>query len=171
LIISRAYPSDDNDLLQNVQHALYSRHVFELFDAARQAMVWAADVLNADLLVAEKARTVERFDHRVLQDAHDIMAASFRHKCDVGERYRLPEGERDLREHYRLTWHTWFTAELETLAKSPNFVRSVVQTVLLTNTELGYAAERDVCALLIARFGMDDWGFADGYVKAYRLRA
>lgn len=171
MIIGRAYPSDDNDLLQNVQHDLYSRHVFELFDAARKAMIWAADVLNADLLVAERARTVERFDHRVLQDAHDIMAAAFRRKCDLGDWNRLLEGERDLGEHYRLAWLGWFTAELETLAKSPRLVRSVVQTVLLADTELGYAAERDVCDLLITRFGMEDWGFADGYVKSYRLRA
>lgn len=162
MIIGRAYPSDDNELLQNAQHDLYSRHVFELFDAARKAMVWAADVLSADLLVAEEARTAERFDHRVLQDAHDIMAAAFRHKCDLGDRNHLLEGERDLGEHYRLAWPRWFTAELKTLAKSLRFVQSVLQTVLLANTELGYAAERDVCDLLITRFGMEDWGFSDG---------
>jgi hypothetical protein len=171
LITGRAYPSDENDLLKNVQHDLYSRHVSELFDAARKAMVWADDVLGADLLVAKKARAVERFDHRVLQDAHDIMAAAFRHGYDDGGQHLLLEGERDLRERYRLAWLAWFAAELETLAKSPRFVRSVVQTVLLANTELGYAAERDVCDLLITRFGMENWGFADGYVKVYRVRS
>ena len=30
--IDRAYPSDNNDLLKNVQHDLYSRNVFALFD-------------------------------------------------------------------------------------------------------------------------------------------
>jgi len=171
MIIARAYPSDDNDLLKNMQHGLYSRHVCELFNAARRAMVWADAILGADLLVAEKARAVERFDHRVLQDAHDIMAAAFRHKCDDGGQHCLLEGECDVAERYRPMWIAWFTAELETLAKSPRFVRSVVQTVLLANTELGYAAERDVCDLLITHFGMNDWGYADGYVKVYRVRA
>ena len=171
MIVGCAYPSDDNDLLQSVQHDLYGRSVAELFDAARKAIVWADEVLGANLLIAEKARRVEGFDHRVLQDAHDIMAAAFRHEYDDGGQHRLLEGERDLCERYRSEWATWFADELETLAKSPRFVRSVVQSVLLENTELGYAAERELCNVLITRFGMDNWGSADGYVKVYRVRA
>lgn len=170
MIIASAYPSDDNELLKNVQHGLYSRHVSELFNATRKALVWADDALCTDLLVAAKARAVEGFDHRVLQDAHDIMAAAFRHKCDDGAQHCLVERERDLGERYRLAWPMWFAAELEALVKSPRFVRSVVQAVLLANGELGYTAERDLCGLLITHFAMDEWGFVDGYVKVYRVR-
>jgi len=171
LIVSTSYPSDDNDQLKDVQHELYWQLVPRLFAVARAELLRADEILDAKVLIAEKARAIERLDHRVLQDAHDIMAAAFRYGHDDGGQLRLLETEADRAERYRAAWLEWFETELEALAKMPRFVRSTVQAVVLANTELGYAAERDVGELLVSRYGFQQWGSADGYAKRYRQRS
>ncbi len=171
MIICSAYPSDDNSYLKEVQHKLYLQLVQQLFAAARAELIRADEILDTKVLIAANVRAITSIDHRVLQDAHDIMAAAFRHSCDDGGQLRLLETEADRAERYRTAWLEWFETELEALAKMPRFVRSTVQAVVLANTELGYAAERDVGELLVARYGFQQWGSADGYAKRYRQRS
>jgi hypothetical protein len=157
MIICDAYPSDDNGLLKTVQHDAYPRSVAQLYETAREALLWADKVLETRLLIAEKARDTTRFDHRVLQDAHDILAAAFRHSCDDGGQLRLLESEAERANRYRSTWLEWLQDQLTDLSKNPQFVRSTVQAVVLANSELGYEAERVVCQLLVVRYGLDHW--------------
>lgn len=170
MIICSAYPSDDNDQLKDVQHELYWQLVPQLFATARAELLRADEILDTKVLIAEKARAIKHLDHRVLQDAHDIMAAAFRHGHDDGGQLRLLETEAERNERYRAAWLEWFETELAALAKIPRFVKSTVQAVVLANTELGYTAERDVGELLVSRYGFEHWGFADGYAKRYRQR-
>jgi hypothetical protein len=164
MLICTVYPSDDNVLLKTVQHDVYPRSVAQLYECARAALLWADRVLEARLLIAEKARGTTSFDHRVLQD---ILAAAFRHSCDDGGQLRLLEGDAERANRYRSMWLEWLQDELADLSKDPIFVRSTVQAVVLAHSELGYAAERVVCQLLFVRYGLDDWGKGSTYGKAY----
>ncbi|MDD2725633.1 MAG: hypothetical protein PHH59_16660 [Methylovulum sp.] len=65
----------------------------------------------------------ERFDHRVLQDVHDIIAATYRYRFDDGLQGDLFESDDDLRKRYLVGWAQWFFADLETLVNYPDFVR------------------------------------------------
>lgn len=170
MIVGTSYPSDDNNQLKDVQHELYWRLVPRLFAAARAELLRAEEILETQVVIAEKARAIESVDHRVLQDAHDIMAAAFRHGHDDGSQLRLLETEAERGERYRAAWLEWFETELAALAKIPRFVRSTVQAVVLANTELGFSAERDIGELLVSRYELQHWGFADGYAKRYRQR-
>lgn len=170
MIVGTSYPSDDNDQLKDAQRELYWQLVPRLFAAARAELLRAEEILDTKVVIAEKARAIENVDHRVLQDAHDIMAAAFRHGHDDGSQLRLLETEAERGERYRAAWLEWFETELAALAKIPRFVRSTVQAVVLANTELGFAAERDIGELLVSRYELQHWGFADGYAKRYRQR-
>jgi hypothetical protein len=170
LIISRCFPSDDNDLLKDVQHDLYLESVDRLFDAARKALVRADEILGTQLLIVEQAKAIDRFDHRVLQGAHDILAATYRHRDDDGGQLRLLEPPEVLRSRYSMAWQQWLNAQLDELAKLHGFVRSTVQAVLLANTELGYVAERELCALLVSRYDLSSWEGPGGYAAVYATR-
>lgn len=170
MIVGTIYPGDRNGVLKAVQYELYWDHVAQLFGVARAALIQADELLGTDLLIAQKARATEIFGHRVLQDAHDIMAAAFRYNHDGCGQLSLLDSGQEHEVRYREAWQEWFAAELRVLASSPKFVRSVVQAVLLANTELGYAAERAACSHLVVRYGVADWGFAAGYAKTYGAR-
>ncbi len=167
MIICRTYSSDDNELLKYAQHDSYMQNVGALFHGARTALVYAEAVLGTDLLIVEKAKAIDQLDHRVLQDPHDIIAAAYRHLHDDGGQYRLLHRNHDLRSRYNADWNEWFSAEIQALVKHVRFVRSVVESFVFTNSPLGPVAEHSVCDVLMTRYGMEDWGFADGYVKTY----
>lgn len=170
MIIARCFLNDDNDLLKDVQHHLYRESVYRLFDAARRALVRADEVLGTKLLIAEQAAAVDRFDHRVLQAAHDIMAATYRHsQCDGGQ-LQLLETQEVQRTCYSVAWTQWLKAQLDELAQSPGFVRSTVQAVLFANTELGYLAERELGCLLVTRYDLRSWEEPGGYASVYATR-
>lgn len=167
MIICRTYLSDDNELLKYAQHDSYMQNIGALFHGARAALVYADSIMGTELLIVEKAKAIDQIDHRVLQDAHDIIAAAYRHLHDDGGQLDLLHGNHDLRSRYNAEWNNWFSAEIQELVKSARFVRSVVESVVLTNSLLGPVAKRNVCDVLITHYGMEDWGFADGYVKIY----
>lgn len=166
MIIGESYISDNNKALKVAQHETYSHNVVAIFEMARSEFVRADAILNAQLLIAETAESINKFDHRVLQDAHDIMAASYRYRCDGGVQPRLwPEGEE--RSSYGPRWNRWFTLELEKMIKHPSFVRAVVEAVVFSNTELGYMAEHRVCQFLVAYYEMESWAYPHHYVRLY----
>lgn len=167
MIVFDVFKGDSNDLLKEVQHELYWKNVVAIYNAARSMLILADDILDTRLPIVEKARVIDRFDHRVLQDAHDIMAASYRHCCDDGKQQELFHP--DMRERYRSKWCSWFKHELEVLVKYPRFVRSVIDCVVYSNSPIGYTAEHSVCEILISHYFMESWGFPDGYIRTYSL--
>ncbi len=167
MIICKVYPSDDNKTLKRIQNDHYSSYVSELFSAAKRKFIQADAILNANLKITASAKIIDNFDHRVLQDAHDIIAATYRYRFDDGLQGDLFESEDELRKRYLVGWEEWFFAELETLVNYPDFVRSVVECVVFANTQLGYTAENTVCNVLIYRYGLEDWSYADSYVATY----
>lgn len=153
-------------MLKDVQHDMYMRNVGAMFQTARRALAHADAVLGAGLLITEKAKSVESFDHRVLQDPHDIIAAAYRHEYDDGGQLQLwPKSEQ--RSRYITGWSNWFQDQLVVLVEYPQFVRAVVEAVLFSNSTMGYIAEHNACDVLITHYSMEDWAFSDGYVKTY----
>ena len=166
MIIGEVYSADNNKALKVAQHETYSHNIVAIFEMARSEFVRADAILNAQLLIAETAESINKFDHRVLQDAHDIMAAAYRYRCDDGGQLRLwPEGGE--RSRYGPQWNRWFTLELEKIIKNPSFVRAVVEAVVFSNTELGYMAEHRMCQFLVAYYEMERWAYPHHYVRLY----
>lgn len=172
MIVDRIFPHDDNALLKRVQHERYASSVEQMYRVARDAFVRADAILQSDLLIAEKARLLQTFDHRVMRDAHDILAAAYRYANDDGGQYDLfvappCTAEEDLRRRYTTGWSRWLTEQLAALANYPEFVRSVVECALFADSVMGRAAEHTLCSLLVLFHGLEDWAFRDGYARVY----
>ena len=168
MIVCCEYENDDNELIKDVQHDEYMRSVGRIFQAARSALSKADAILGTNLLVVEKARSIDRFDHRVLQSSHDIMAAAFRYFHDDGGQLGLFEKAGTQRSSYRQKWTAWLSDQLVELVEYPQFVRSVVECVLFSNTEMGYMAERRVGNVLLSHYSAGDWASEDGFLKIYQ---
>ena len=167
MIISSVYENDCNQLLKDVQHGEYGRSVGNIFNAARSAFLQADAILGTKLLIAEKAREVQAFDHRVLQDAHDILAAAFRYRHDDGGQLALGESSDAQRLRYLIEWTQWLEEQLHELVMYRQFARSVVECVIFSNGEAGYIAENRLCDLLLIHLSAGDWMSQDGYLKTY----
>lgn len=126
----------------------------------------------------EKLASIESFDHRVLQCAHNKIAAFYRwiqstirkpafidgvtYKDWVKRRHnaefqRLPFTENHPYHAYMLdTWKTYLIHEVASLTwNSIPFSESITKAVLFQNTEQGYAAEDFIDKFLTFRYGIE----------------
>ena len=167
MILSNVYENDCNRLLKDVQHDEYPRSIGTIFKSARDGLIRADAILGSNLLITEKAREVQSFDHRVLQDAHDIIAAAFRYRHDDGGQLRLGEDPEHQRLRYLRAWINWLNEQLGELVHYPQFVRSTVECIVFSNTAMGYMAEDRLCDVLLTHFSAGDWMFQNGYLRTY----
>lgn len=167
MIIKRVFQNDDNRLLKDVQHDEYMRSVVRIFNAARAELAHADAIIGSNLLIVEKARATTAFDHRVLQDAHDIMAAAYRYRHDDGGQMQLFGDPDKQKDEYLRAWVDWLSEQLTELIRSPQFVRSVVECVIFANSVMGHAAEARLGDFLLEHYSAGDWAFPDGYLKVY----
>jgi hypothetical protein len=168
MIINEAFEGDLNKLLKNIQHDEYGRSVGRIFEAARSELIHAAAVLDAKLPLVDNARAVKNFDHRVLQDAHDIIAAAYRYRHDDSGQLELLEIYDLQPNRYLRHWTSWLGEQLKDLVRYPQFVRPTVESVLFANTDGGYMAENRLCDTLLTHYSAGDWMKRDGYLKVYK---
>jgi hypothetical protein len=161
MIVSKVFIGDDNEVLKHAQHDVYGRNVYNLFAEAR----YFFNQSNAD----HKGKIhflPTRFDHRILQDGHDIIAAAYRYQCRVEAEVTQPSNE-EQRRVYSDPWSAWYLTQLALLMHDPQMARSVVEAVMFTRKDDGYRAEHDFCKALVKHYRMYDWPGQVGYVKSY----
>lgn len=154
MIVCDYFPEDGNELLKNVQHDEYSNSVLKIFQAARGVFVEATQRLDVGQAIAERVLAVKSFDHRVLQNAHDIIAAFFRCHLDAGCP-DLPEVEQSAA--YLDYWREWLDEILEDLMCHEEIVRGVLHSVIFTGEKIGATAEYQLCELLALFFDGASW--------------
>lgn len=168
MIIAEVFEGDQNRVLKNVQHDEYGHSIWRMFESARSEFIHADAVLVTRLPIVEQARAVKSFDHRVLQDAHDIIAAAYRFRHDDSCQLQLLESP-DLQPiRYLRHWSNWLGGQLQELVRRPLFVRATVESVVFANTDIGYKAENRLCDTLLIHFSAGDWMSSDKYLKTYK---
>jgi len=79
MIVSKYFNGDDNTDFQWIQHDHYSEALGIIFDACREHYIKKFED-DAENEYPEKLRNITSFDHRLLQDFHDHLAAYWRKK-------------------------------------------------------------------------------------------
>jgi hypothetical protein len=168
MIVGYVFENDSNDNLKEIQHYRYPQSVTRIFLSCRRAMSKAEAVLGICHVDVEKAREIVNFDHRVLQDTHDIIAAAYRYKFDDGGQLKLGESIGEQSNRYLSGWVNWLEQELDELTGYRGFAHSVIESVIHENTETGYQAEYAAVDILLSHYSAEDWMRPDrGYLKAY----
>jgi hypothetical protein len=147
------FPGDSNETLKWIQHGLYPELVPYLFRCSRDRYVRAAHLLQAQTDLFRVITTFHSFDHRVLQAAHDTIAASYRFAVDPrGQLPLLLDGV--TYEHYlENLWRDYYLDEVARLAEDDAVARAILSAVAYQNSEHGYAAEDELSRLLQERYG------------------
>lgn len=152
MIVSKCFPGDENRILKWIQHDHYGQMIGHLFVFAKTRYFRALQFVSVDTELAKKLRGKDSFDHRVLQEAHDIIAANFRFRFDPGGQMILPFEDMSYKEYLKNSWIKFSIEEGEQLAKDDITARMILTAVGYENTEIGYQAEKELEQNLIDRY-------------------
>jgi hypothetical protein len=135
------FPGDNNRTLMEVQHGVYSEMVARLFAGPRERYLAAAALLGIENDLSKRLRSMNSFDHRTLQLAHDRIAAFFRFSDDGGQ-LQLSESESDYRRRLEEAWREFVLSEVGRFTTDDEFASAVCTATAFANKERGFAAER-----------------------------
>ena len=159
------FPGDTNETLKLVQHGCYWGNVGQLFIAARDRYARACRFIGFETVVFKRIIKIDGFDHRVLQCAHDKIAAYYRFAHDDGGQMTLFPLEEPVptffydsekpsyEEELLWKWNQFYHKEVKQLAREDNIACAILNAVLYQNTPKGYEAEDLLIELLEYRYG------------------
>jgi hypothetical protein len=150
--VGTEFPGDTNQTLKDVQFRLYGEMLVRLYSKPRDRYLDAIRLVQVDTDLATKVRSMDGFDHRTLQDIHDLIAAWFRFSQDDGGQLQLGETEEAYQTRMATRWRAFFEEELDRLASDDEFSRAVLIAAAFGNTERGYAAEAQLREMLKERY-------------------
>ena len=176
--VGQNFAEDTNDTLKVVQHDLwfhrdgahleYGSHNTSscgfIFGYARDIYLqkWKAGPLFYPEIVGLKEKS--SFDHRVLQYAHDLMAAYYRWLVRHEDVPALANTPQLYRRYLLERWVHYIQLEMNDLAdSSDDAIEAIVTAVVYENTEKGYKAEDKLCECLTQRYkgpftdARDEW--------------
>lgn len=161
MIYGASYAGDDMELMK-LQFDHYWDAVRVLNGAIAEAYRNACSISGA--VIADSGWPAEGgADHRTIQGAHDILAATWRHRVSPPEP-GYDFGSAKISERPNLTdWLDWLRAEIRRWAiDCPELLFLCVRIFQNQNTDQGYAAERQLQGLLRGRCPHIVWLHGDG---------
>jgi len=86
MIVYSYFFNDNDEKLKDLQHSMYSYTISTMFEKIKNVYL---DNRYANLYFSdeekESIKNIEGFDHQLVQDAHDKIAAVFRYKAKEGD--------------------------------------------------------------------------------------
>jgi len=150
--VGHEFAGDDNQTLKDVQFRLYGEMLLRLFSRPRDRYLDASRLIQVPTELAVRVRAMDGFDHRTLQDAHDLIAAWYRYFQDDGGQLRLGESPADYEKRLATEWREFFEQEVASLTGSDEFTRDVLTSAVFANSDRGYAAEAGAREYLKERY-------------------
>ncbi len=124
-----------------------------------------------------KVKEKHRFDHRVLQEAHDKIAAYYRYLYPdkmgqlilpfVAPDYEHLSLDAFLDEIYKREWSSFWYRKVKRLSEEPITVRAILTAVAYQNTDDGYEAEELLLEILHDCYGKS-WDTAVSFSRKYK---
>lgn len=158
--VGAEFRGDEDKELMEIQHDLYGEALGYLFCEAREEFLRAERMLDERTMLGLAIENERSFDHRVLQDAHDLIAAEFRYQRADLPQPPLPFDSDTERNRLEEHWRSFVRDEAKQLAREPETCRAILMTVAYQNTEIGYQAEDTLEALLVERYSLFRSGLA-----------
>ena len=163
MIVGDSFAGDTNVKLMWIQHDLYRELVVYLFTQARERYSAAVRLVGVNTELRLRVATVEGFDHRVLQGAHDKIAAYYRFAHDPRGQMPLPFDGLPYEEYLIGRWCSFFSQEVRRLVEIDEVSIAIITAVAYENTPRGYQAEDLLMEILTGRYGdFDTATYSDG---------
>ena len=146
---------DDVDMeVASQQHTVYADALWIIVSQCNQYTEFARRLLyDADL---PEWVAVDRFDHRTLQHAHDLLAAVWRFRNNLRQ-LGLPFVPKGSVDDVPTLWLAWLRREVAAWIDYPDRLRLVRVILANQNTPLGYVAESQLALNIMDGFPNVPW--------------
>lgn len=139
---------DDNDRkTMNIQHKYYGNNIWEIHRTVRNYQ--EEHSIITDDKVVEKFNKIKSFDHRVIQQTHDLLAAVYRYEEKAFNTTALIDF--DIYLNFSVWLHKW-------IKSNPNIIKEIIILITFENTERGYKAERKAQLIIFNKNKHIPWG-------------
>lgn len=134
--------------IAHIQFDLYGKYATLVFNKAKKEYLRAEFILGIDTELGEKLRQATGFDHRTIQDLHDVIAGKFRFQWLALKNQQLDFfNESELvsedASDTAYQWKIFLECELETIFNdAPDLIKQVCLAAIYVNpNKLGCEAE------------------------------
>jgi len=155
VIVGTYFESDWNTGLQWQQHNVYDEALQIIVGICRKHVALAIALLQVGW--PKRCETDFRFDHRTLQNAHDILAAAWRHGVSPAQTALPLETSPTTPQNRISDWLEWLSVEIRSWRDEPRLIALVFTILSNQNQPIGYHAEDELAELLCLRFANVPW--------------
>ena len=152
MIVGEYFPDDDLTIGW-LQHDVYGQALGIIVNKCNHYTRFAKAVLEPEGY--SSWGTVGTFDHRTLQEAHDLLAAAWRFQHIQGQIQKTIFD--DPKEDVQTLWLHWLQDEVAQWIHQPQIVRDVQLILENQNKPLGYQAESRLRSAILERFFDVSW--------------
>ena len=138
MIVTSEFAGDENQTLMDIQHAMYGEMVVWLFVVPRDRYMAASRLLRPEDDLSKRLSTMDGFDHRALQLAHDRIAAYYRFNSPGEAQLRLGEEEGAYRQRLKEGWRDFFTQEVAAFTLDDEFTRAICTHAEISTARMGH---------------------------------
>ncbi len=159
-MITGVYFDGDSKELQDIQHECYHHALGIIVNNVIEITQFAIALLGDKS--SSKWEPINKFDHRTLQMAHDVIASEWRFKSGVIQTplfFSLPYDSQSLTLEW-LKWlkdevHSW--AAFDSLDGDSRLIYCTQKILHNQNTKIGYMAESELTWRLMQRYNKVPW--------------
>ena len=155
MIVACYFDGDDDAKTAWEQHDVYWDALRLIVERCRDHVNFA--IILLELQWPERWATDFSCDHRTLQRAHDLLAATWRFRTNSIQLALPFDGKRAGAKERMQTWFSWLRAELSAWQQQPQLIALVMTILAEQNCEPGSQAEDELAALLQRRFADVPW--------------
>jgi len=153
MIIAPRFEGDTHKRVMVIQHDVYRDILWQLYGKAREKYLQAERTLGLKTVPGILIKPQLSYDHRVMQHAHDLIAARFRMLFADRLHPELPfEGQEDDRKRIEKLWKEYWTREVDRLTDIPELTLAIANAIAFENTEVGYEAEEQMHKIIIQEY-------------------
>ena len=143
-----AFFGDSNRWLKAIQRDTYSALTYDMFDSARKRYLDDAELLSADVGLAERLRETVIPDAPFLPRVYRRIAAFYRYAFDRGG-----GDEPGMHDRQQAAWEGFFRSEARVLAENATSARFIVYAAVCPGGRAA-AAEEGLVLMLRQRYGV-----------------
>jgi hypothetical protein len=144
------FDGDDNKLLMDIQHETY--HSGRIAGKCQDQYIHACDLLYLHGDPYKTIKELRSIDHRILQDAHDQIAAFFRFSSK--ELYKpLLDNDDEYKQILKQLWLDFYEKEITEIAAIPAINQTVIRIITNPNSNTGMYGESLLAHHLNKRYG------------------
>ena len=152
--ISPRFDRDVDMEVARIQHGVYPHALSIIVSKCKLYAEFARSLLDdAD---HPEWDTIESFDHRTLQNAHDLLAAAWRFRNDFRQ-LALSFVDQNFPDKVQQLWLDWLRHEMAEWLRRPELVRLVLLILTNQNKPPGYVAEAELSLKIMCDFSYVPW--------------